>query len=107
MSGFKPGQPKPANSGRKAGTPNKSTQEMLAVFEEFRYDPARALCELLPELEPSQQAMVHLKLMEFKYPKRKAVEVTGADGGAIEVTPVVPATNEERLALVKAIKGGA
>lgn len=73
------GGPRVPGSGRQKGTPNKRTQELLELWEQFGYDPAKALNVLLPELPPEVQANVHLKLMEYKYPKRKAIEHTGSN----------------------------
>lgn len=81
---FKPGQPRPPGAGRKPGTPNKKTQELVAILEELKLDPVRALCDLLPRLEERDQKDVYQKLMEYIYPKRKAVELTGEGGGPIQ-----------------------
>ena len=78
------GQPKAG--GRQKGTPNKKTVALLEMWDELKYDPAHALNVLLPELEPKQQADIHLKLMEYKYPKRKAVEISGPDSGPLDVS---------------------
>ena len=71
--------------GRQKGTPNKKTLELLEVWESLGYDPAYALHHELPLLEPEQRAQIHLKLMAYKYPQRKAIEHSGPNGLAIDV----------------------
>ncbi len=102
MGKFTPGTPKHPASGRKPGTPNKKTVELKSVLDELSVDPVRALFDLLPMLDLEKQADVYMRMMEYLYPKRKAVEHSGVDGGAIEFAPVV--TNEERLELVKRLR---
>lgn len=85
-NGFKPGRKRPEGSGRKAGTPNKKTQVLLDIFEAADYCPAVELLKILKgekvgekmiALEDKEIVDVHLKLMEYKFPKRKAVEHSG------------------------------
>jgi hypothetical protein len=72
--GFKPGQPKPLGSGRKIGVPNKRTQDLQEVLDSCDLDVPRRLVELLPSLTPEKQADLLMRLMDFLYPKRKAIE---------------------------------
>lgn len=86
MPKFTPGTPKPANSGRRPGSKNKRTLSILELFDDNNFCPGQSLIDQLrdPEIEeklnPKELADIHLKLMEFKFPRRKAVEHTGADG---------------------------
>lgn len=77
----------PKWGGRPKGGKNKSTRavvqrnieksdKLIEVLKELNYDPARAVWALLPELEPRDQATVHLKLMEYIYPKIRPLEPT-------------------------------
>ena len=80
--------------GRTKGTPNKETLDLLEIWATMDYDPARAINVLLPLVSPEKHLEVHLKLMSYKYPQRKAVEHSGPDGAAIdvkssEVAPIV------------------
>lgn len=81
---FKPGSKKPEASGRKPGTPNKKTIALLEIFEQFDFCPAEKVVELLldktADLIPKERADLYMKLMEFKFPKRKSIEHTGANG---------------------------
>jgi|SRR6185437_457708 len=76
---FKPGDPRPPNSGRKKGKPNKKTEALHELLLASGLEPVENLKRLLPTLEPEKQADVYLKLLEFIYPKRKAVEITIED----------------------------
>jgi hypothetical protein len=78
-NGFKPGQKRPPNAGRKKGTPNKKTRELVAVLDELNVNPVQALIDLIPNLEEAKQADVYLKLLEYVYPKRRAIEVSADD----------------------------
>jgi hypothetical protein len=80
--GFKTG-------GRTKGTPNKrhELQELLdAVFE--RVDPIEKLTNLLNQpMDKGVEARVLLRLLEYRYGQpQQRVELTGANGGAIEHT---------------------
>lgn len=106
--GKKPGSPK--SGGRQKGTPNKNKQEFLELLNEAAaavakrstnpevkklaqhgLNPLLELTEIYFELKalgvasmgPRQELLV--KTLEYSYPKKKAVEVSGPDGGAIEV----------------------
>lgn len=86
MPKFEPGKPRPENAGRKKGTPNKKTTNLLEIFDKYNFCPAESLLrdltdpEVDSKLNPKEIADIKLKLMEFKFPRRKAVEHTGADG---------------------------
>jgi hypothetical protein len=82
------GAPKghPRYGGRQKGTKNKrlALEEFLdKVFEQV--DPAQKIIELLGR--PDSDARVLLRLMEYRYGQpQQRVELTGADGGAIQHT---------------------
>ncbi len=57
------------------------------------YDPLKHLAELAndPELDKALRMQCSKELAQYMYPKRKAVELTGEDGGALQVVVrVVP-----------------
>lgn len=66
----------PKTGGRQKGTPNNRTLALSDTLESLGFDPLPKLVELLPNLTPEKQADVLLKLMEFIYPKRKAIDLT-------------------------------
>ena len=74
MGKFQPGQKKPRNSGRRKGTPNKSTKDLLTLLHKNGIDLPALISETLPELSPEKRMDAILNLMNFVYPKRKAVE---------------------------------
>lgn len=71
----------PKTGGRKKGTPNKKSLELNEIFHNLDFSIPDKLVSLLPSLSPEKQADVCLKLMEFQYPKKKAVEVKNEDSG--------------------------
>jgi hypothetical protein len=82
------------SGGRKAGTPNKDKDAFLenlqlaaaGIGKEF--DPFKELMELYFQAKDNgalEVAVPHLfKMLEYIYAKKRSVEVTGKDGGAIE-----------------------
>lgn len=73
-------------AGREKGTPNKKTELLLDIFEANDYCPADKVIKLLlsGKIDPEDELAAHLKLMEFKFPKRKAVEHSGPNDGPLE-----------------------
>lgn len=62
--------------GRKKGTPNKKTKELLEVLGSF--NPAEKLMQLYEESDDKDlKASIAKELMKYVYPQRKAVEMTG------------------------------
>lgn len=91
----------PKTGGRRKGTPNKRTQEFIDVLQRRKFSPADALIDVYRKalrsyeaghgsssgdgpdmtfkyLEIAQKAAS--ELMQYRFPKRKAIEHTGADG---------------------------
>lgn len=102
--GFKKGEPRPANAGRKKGVPNVTTQllkrlngvaEAAAILEEYSYDPLRALLEIDKRTSDDVVKMqIAGLLMPFRYPKLKPEE-RKQDNPFDRMTP------QERLATLK------
>jgi len=73
---FKKGDKKPSNSGRKKGTPNKKTKELMEVLGSF--SPAEELIRIYNSTENEElKAGICKDLLKYVYPQRKAVEMTG------------------------------
>lgn len=100
---FQPGQPKPAGSGRKPGTPNRATQQLREILEAEGLDPAKKLAQLLPSLEPEKQADVCLALLKYLYPTRLQATVANPDGS--DLFQAKPMTKEDMLQLLQAARG--
>jgi len=71
---FYKGMPKPEHSGRKKGTPNKRTKELIELFGD--YNPAESLLEILKSdrVPIDLKIKINLDLMGYLYPKRKSIE---------------------------------
>ena len=88
---FKVGQKRPANAGRKKGTPNKDTLKVIEILEREKCDPIEFLCWVVnarvdklkdaPKIEDRISAAK--ELASYVYPKRKAIEHS-VDEGTIE-----------------------
>ena len=115
-TGRKTGTPK--TGGRKKGTPNKRSNQLLDVLEAAGYDPEKdnplvwmlrvytgevtmpvvcteitingpvAVVNDVP-LEPALRVRCMTEFAQYIYPKRKAIEVSGPDGGEIPVTAII------------------
>jgi hypothetical protein len=83
--GRPPGYPK--TGGRLPGTPNKRTVYARQIIEEHGADPV----EMLAKTMNDEKVPLDLRtdcakaLLPYVYPKLSAVEVTGRDGGPVEV----------------------
>lgn len=102
--GRKKGGPK--IGGRKKGTPNKATVGVIERLQELDCDPIAGLADVakraLEEGDLSVAASCFKDLAGYVAPKRKAIEVTGANGDAMEIV-----TPEQALLMAKAMAEGA
>lgn len=75
--------------GRVKGTPNKKTQDVIDRLKELNCDPIEGMAKIaLQALNDDDLALagnMYKELAQYVAPKRKAVEHTGADGGAIQL----------------------
>ena len=83
-SGSQPGENR---GGRAPGTPNKRTAELVERLAELECDPVEGLAKIAadPNTDAVLRARILSDLMPYLYPKRKAVEVSGEQGGPIVV----------------------
>lgn len=74
---FKKGDAKPANSGRKKGTPNKKN---LGVQERLEQKGVNCIDEILEIARTTEDEQIRFQcykeLLKYVYPQRKAVEFT-------------------------------
>ena len=78
--------------GRKAGTPNKLTEQSREVFKAMfdRLAPkAEQWIEQAAADDPARGADLALRLAEFHIPKLGRTEVTGKDGEPVKVVEIV------------------
>ena len=80
----------PKTGGRKKGTPNKKTPDLQArIAEKFPgFCPVEHMCAyVLDESEPAKdRAVIAKEVAPYIYAKRKAVEITGAGNGPIDLS---------------------
>ena len=75
------------SGGRKAGTPNKSTQDMRAWIDVLLNDSRDLMISDLGKLEPKDRLMILEKLMQYTIPKQQSISVEAqiqAEFAAIE-----------------------
>ena len=122
-SGKKPGSPK--TGGRIKGTPNKSTQALYERAEALGVDPFEILLYfakgderslgynseqyreteygkvVVVRITPEMRIRAAAEACQYLYPKRKAIEISGNEGGPLDVflqmTPEQRAQNMEQL----------
>lgn len=63
--------------GRKAGTPNRKTQEISELLASLGHNPVEAMVRLAtnPKASLELQGRMNAELAQYVYPKRKAIEV--------------------------------
>ena len=83
--------------GRQAGTPNKRTLELIEQLDARNFDVIDELLKLYPNLERKGQAKVLCDLLQYLYPKRKAIEVEA--GGADLLKSLLGMPEDQRAAL--------
>jgi hypothetical protein len=69
--------------GRTAGTPNRKTREVTELLESLCCDPIEGMAHIAMDEKHSAElrGRMYAELAHYVYPKRKAVEHTGAGGG--------------------------
>lgn len=88
----------PRYGGRAKGVANRKTQTLEQFLDASGMFVPERIMQLLPNLEDRDQAKVLLELMQYLYPKRKSMEVSGQ----IDTNPFLHKSVPELEALVKA-----
>lgn len=87
--GSKPGE---RRGGRKKGVPNKKTQDVAEKIQKLGCDPIEGMINVanlaLQEKDLALAGNMYKELAQYIAPKRKAVEITGDDGGPIKFEPI-------------------
>ena len=75
----KPLGKKVQGSGRKSGTPNKRTQEVLEIFKRYHYNPIISMIKIAQDQDVGIEIRkdMHKELAQYGFPKRKAIEHSG------------------------------
>lgn len=80
------------HGGRSKGTPNRATAHAREAIAAFVDKNSQRLDELLDKIEddegPQAAWSCIMDLVEYHVPKLARTELTGADGGAIQVTAI-------------------
>jgi hypothetical protein len=83
-AGSKPGE---RRGGRQKGTPNKITSNVRELLDKLECNPLEGLARIAnDENNPIEiRTRAYSELAQYVSPKLRAMELTGAGGGAIEV----------------------
>lgn len=94
---FKPGQKRHPNAGMKKGQVTKKSQAVQDIIEKaLGKTLPESLMDDLMELGPKDRAHIKKDLMDYIYPKRKAVDVT-TNGESINRTHDLASLTDEQL----------
>src|SRR5215212_10759651 len=91
--------------GRQIGTPNKKTQAVADTLAELGCNPIEGMARIAmdEQAELGLRAQMYKELAQYVAPKRKAVAVTGEDGGPVKTELTankwLDAINGQRLGL--------
>lgn len=80
------GTPKPANSGRKPGSVNKSTRDVREAIAEFARANVQNMSAWLEAVEPGRRMELYLRALEYHIPKASRAEAAGTDSGPTGLT---------------------
>jgi hypothetical protein len=73
------GTPDPRKAKKKI-----NLRSVVTVLQERGLDPIAAICDVLPELDPSMKVRTLLSLAEFVHPKLGRVEVAGDQDAPVQ-----------------------
>jgi hypothetical protein len=83
--------------GRPKGSPNKATADVRAAIAAFAEGNAHKLQDWLDRVaegyggikpDPAKAADLYLRAIEYHIPKLARTEVTGQDGGPVEISAI-------------------
>lgn len=102
---FKPGQPKPAGSGRKPGTGNHATVDVRGLAQAYTAQAIEVLAAIMRDetAPPAARRAAASELLDRGHGRpAQAMELTGADGGpvqtqAVDMGPQAALSLSERL----------
>lgn len=85
------------NKGRPKGSPNRATADVRAAIAAFAEGNAHKLQDWLDRVaegsggikpDPAKAADLYLRAIEYHIPKLARTEVTGQDGGPVEISAI-------------------
>lgn len=82
---FVKGKPRPANAGRRKGTPNKATQTLEDKCREYGVDPFEVLLQLCSSEDEGVRLGAAKEACKYIHPQRKALEVSNAGDTGFKV----------------------
>jgi hypothetical protein len=85
--------------GRVAGTPNRKSKDVADLLASLDFDPIRGMVEIArnPDASLELRGRMNAELAHYVFPKRKAVEHSGAGGGSV--------LSDVKVILVPAVDG--
>jgi len=79
-----------SGAGRKKGSPNKKTAEVQKAVEESGITPLDYMLQVMRDAinEPKERLSAAIAAAPYVHAKLSSVELTGKDGGAVEITTI-------------------
>src|SRR3974377_682221 len=83
--------PRPKSGGRKRGTPNRRTADIQEKLAAMGCDPIAGMAAIAMDEKQDigLRAQMFKELAQYIAPKRKSVEMSGADGGELTLAELV------------------
>ena len=83
--------PRPKTGGRKRGTPNRRTADIQEKLAAMGCDPIAGMAAIATDEKQdiALRAAMYKELAQYVAPKRKAVEMSGVDGGELTLAELV------------------
>ncbi len=73
------GKPRPPGAGRRAGTPNKSSLDLVQKCIDRGIDVFDELLQIaMTTVNPAERFKMFSEISQYLYPKRKALEIDGS-----------------------------
>jgi hypothetical protein len=91
MARFQPGTPKPPNSGRRKGVPNRASKAAAERLAELYCDPLAALSSIAgDEKTPLElRVKVYCELLPYIHPRLRSTEHSGPDSEPITIKRLI------------------
>lgn len=91
---------RPANSGRRKGTPNAERKDLFALLaEKFPgYNPVAAMAEIANDKknDTNLRLQAHKEVAKYTFPQLKAIELSPGDGSKFK-SFVIELTDEKNI----------
>lgn len=93
--------------GRMKGSPNKKSELLSEALDSLKFNLPLRLAEIFPKLTPDKQMDCLLELLQYLYPKRKAIEVDENENAQSQMLTAIlnrPMSSQDRTARIDELR---